>query len=47
VFPLAVGAVLIKLFGLFGLKKGLAAFIVDFLVVTLAFVWAMFGEFMR
>lgn len=43
VFPLAVGAVLVKMFSLFGLKKGLIAFIVDFVVVGLAFVWAMFA----
>ena len=43
-FPLAVGAVLVKTFSLFGLKKGLIAFIVDFVVVGLAFVWAMFGK---
>ena len=44
VFPLAVASVLIKLLSLFGLKKGLVAFIVDFVIVTLAFVWAMFGK---
>lgn len=44
VFPLAVASVFIKLISLFGLKKGLVAFIVDFVIVTLAFVWAMFGE---
>lgn len=43
VFPLAVASVLIKLISLFGLKKGLVAFIVDFVIVTLAFVWAMFA----
>ena len=44
VLPLAVGAIIVKMCSLFGLKKGLLAFIVDFVVVSLAFVWAMFGE---
>lgn len=43
VFPLSVAAVLVKLFGLFGLK-GLTAFIIDFIVATVSFVWAVFGK---
>ena len=45
VFPLAVAAILVKISALAGLKKGLVATIVDFIIVTLAFVWSMFGRF--
>ena len=42
VLPLTLGAVVVKIVGLL-FHKGLAGFIVDFVVVTITFVWAMFA----
>ena len=47
VLPLAVAAIVVKITALVGLKKGLVAIIVDFIIVALAFVWSMFGRFFR
>ena len=41
--PLTISSVLIKLIGLFGLKKSLLSFMVHSIIVLLAFVWSMFG----